>query len=151
LGTFAHHPALAQAFFTFNGHVMMATTLTVRQREILILRVAALRKCAYEWAQHVLMGHDAGLTDDEIGRVAYGPDAPFWDPLDAALILAVDELVTDGAITASTWTVLAEHLDTQQLLDVIFTVGAYETLSYMFRSFDFPFDDDLRRDGQPRA
>ena len=32
LGTFAHHPALARAYFTFNGHVMLATTLTLRQR-----------------------------------------------------------------------------------------------------------------------
>src|SRR3954470_15786175 len=58
LGTFAHYPALAQAFFTFNGHVLMATTLTQRQREILVLRVAKLRECDYEWAQHVIVGRD---------------------------------------------------------------------------------------------
>ena len=40
LDTFALHPDLARAFFTFNGHVLYATTLTERQREILVLRVA---------------------------------------------------------------------------------------------------------------
>ena len=55
LGTFARHPALAQAFHTFNGHVLFATTLSPRQRELLVLRVAVLRDCAYEWAQHVLL------------------------------------------------------------------------------------------------
>ena len=30
LDTFAHHPALAQAFLTFNGHILYATTLTER-------------------------------------------------------------------------------------------------------------------------
>ncbi|MFC5745863.1 carboxymuconolactone decarboxylase family protein [Actinomadura rugatobispora] len=146
LGTFAHHPALARAFFTFNGHILMATTLTERQRELLVLRVATLRSCSYEWAQHVFMAHDAGLTDDEIGRVAWGADAPYWDPLDAALLRATDELIRDGAIADPTWATLSGGLDEQQLMDVIFTVGAYETLAWLMRSFDLEFDEDLRRD-----
>jgi hypothetical protein len=76
----------------------------------------------------VFLAHDAGLTDEEIGRVAWGPDAPYWDALDAALIRAVDELLEGGAIGEATWAVLAGQLDTRQLLDVIFTAGAYETL-----------------------
>jgi AhpD family alkylhydroperoxidase len=144
LGTFAHHPALARAYFTFNGHVMLATTLTLRQRELLILRVAALRRCAYEWAQHVVVARDVGLTDDEIARVAWGPDAPFLDPFEAALIRSVDELVEDGVIGDTTWETLAADLDRQQLIDLIFTVGSYHTLAMLMRSFDLALDDDLR-------
>ncbi|NUU22046.1 MAG: carboxymuconolactone decarboxylase family protein [Streptomycetaceae bacterium] len=143
LGTFAHHPDLARAFFTFNGHILMGTTLTERQRELLVLRVATLRDAAYEWAQHVFMGRDAGLTDDEIARIATGPDAPGWSPLEAALLRAADELVGDGAISEETWRVLAAELDTRQLLDVIFTAGAYETLAWLMRSFDLDLDADL--------
>ncbi|MBL7496365.1 carboxymuconolactone decarboxylase family protein [Frankia sp. CNm7] len=143
LGTLAHHPALSQAFFTFNGHVIMATTLSERQRELLVLRVATLRQSAYEWAQHLYMGRDAGLTDEEIARISWGPDAPFWTPLESALLRAVDELVADGAISQPTWDVLASDLDAQQLLDVIFTVGAYETIAWMMRSFDLALDPEL--------
>lgn len=88
LGTMAHHPALAQAFFTFNGHILMGTTLSERQRELIVMRVAALRRCGYEWAQHLFMARDVGLSDEEIGRIAYGPDAPFWGALDAAMLRA---------------------------------------------------------------
>lgn len=144
LGTFAHHPDLAHAFFSFNGHIIMGTTLTERQRELLVLRVATLRKSSYEWVQHVFMGRDAGLDDEEIGRIAWGPDAPYWSPLEAALLRAADELVGDGAIGDETWETLAAELDTRQLLDVIFTVGAYETLAWMFRSFALELDAELR-------
>ncbi|MCK9903219.1 carboxymuconolactone decarboxylase [Parafrankia colletiae] len=143
LGTLAHHPELAHAFFTYNGHILRGTTLTLRQRETLVLRVSAVRKNAYEWAQHVIMARDLGITDAEIARIAWGPDAPFLDPLDAALIRAVDELIIDGEIALTTWEVLSAKLDVQQLLDVIFTVGTYETLSMMMRSFELPLDDDL--------
>jgi 4-carboxymuconolactone decarboxylase len=143
LGTWAHHPELAQAYFTLNGHVLMATTLTERQRELLVLRVAAVRKSGYEWAQHVFVGRDVGLSDEEIGRVAYGPDAPFWSALDAALLRAVDELIADGAISASTWEALTAELDVKQILDVICTVGTYETLARVFASLEVDMDDDI--------
>ena len=144
LGAFARHPALAKAFLTFNGHIIMATTLTERQRELLVLRVATLRQSAYEWGQHIFMARDAGLTDEEIARVAFGPAAPFWSELEAALIRSVDELIRDGVIADDTWAVLARELDEQQQLDVIFTVGAYETIAWMMRSLDLAMDDDIR-------
>ena len=50
LATFAHHPALARAFFTFNGHILWDTTLSPRQRQILILRVAERRRSAVRCA-----------------------------------------------------------------------------------------------------
>jgi AhpD family alkylhydroperoxidase len=144
LGTFARYPELARALFTLSGHVQLATTLTVRQRQLLILRVAALRTCGYAWAQHVVVSRDAGLTDEEIARVALGPEAPFWDPLEAALLRAADELVTDGAISSQTWTALDTSLDTRQLMDLVLTVGAYEISAFMMRSFELDLDDDLK-------
>jgi alkylhydroperoxidase family enzyme len=145
LGTFAHHPALATAFFTFNGHVLLASTISPRQRELLVLRVAALRDAAYEWAQHVVLAGDAGITDEEIERVRRGPGAEGWSVLEGALVAAADELVSDARIGDATWAVLAAELDQQQLLDVVFTVGAYDVLAMAFRTFDVEFDDDLRR------
>ena len=143
LGAFAHHPALARAFLGFNGHILMGTTLTERHRELLVLRVAVRRRSAYLWAQHVFMANDAGISDEEIARVAFGPDAPFWDPAEASLLRAVDELVDEGAVGEGTWKTLASSLSEQQLLDVIFTVGAYETVAWMMRSLDLELDDDI--------
>src|SRR6185503_4527851 len=103
LGTLARHPALTRAFHTFNGHVLFATTLSPRQRELLVLRVAAARQAAYEWEQHVVLAADAGLGAEEIARIAEGPGAPGWSPLDGALVRAVDELLADAEITDATW------------------------------------------------
>ncbi|UDY36647.1 carboxymuconolactone decarboxylase family protein [Dermatobacter hominis] len=147
LGTLAHHPRLTTAYHTFNGQVQFGTTLTQRQRELLVLRVAVVRDCEYEWAQHAVIAVDVGLGDDEVARVAEGPDATGWDPLEAALLRAVDELVADARISDATWEVLAASLDAPQLMDVIFTVGAYETLAMLIRSAGTELDDDLRRDG----
>src|ERR1700744_1485235 len=69
LSTFAHHPALAKAFLRFNVHLLMASTLPVRLRELAILRVAHLRDCEYEWTHHVELAKNEGISDDEIAAV----------------------------------------------------------------------------------
>ena len=51
MGTFAHHIDLTKAFFDFNVHILYGTTLSLRQRGILVLRLAAVRRSPYLWAQ----------------------------------------------------------------------------------------------------
>ncbi len=143
LGTLARHPALTRAFHTFNGHVQFATTLSPRQRELLVLRVAAVRRCDYEWAQHAVLAGDAGVDHDEVGRVAQGPDAEGWSPLEAAMLRAVDELVADAVVSDPTWAVLAAELDEQQLMDVVFTVGADALLAMALLSCGVALAADL--------
>lgn len=143
LGTFAHYPALTQAFHTFNGHVLFASTLTIRQRELLVLRVAAVREAVYEWAQHVVQARDAGIADEEIERVAKGPDAPGWTPVERAMLRAVDELLADAKIEDTTWQELSGAFDERQLMDLVFTVGAYDVIAMVLRSFGIELDDDL--------
>jgi alkylhydroperoxidase family enzyme len=143
LSTYAHHTALAKAFFTFNGHIIMATTLTERQRELIVLRVGTLRRAAYEFTQHLLMANDAGISDEEIRRVENEPDSPLWSDLDRAVLRAVDDLIGDGGISEATWAVLATEMNAQQLLDLIYTVGAYESVAFMLRSIEIQLDDGL--------
>jgi alkylhydroperoxidase family enzyme len=143
LGTFAHHPDLAQAWLAFNGHILYGTTLTLRQREILVLRVAAVLGSPYEWAQHVVHKDEADLTDEDIARVAFGPDAPFLDPLERTMLRSVDELIADGTISEETWSTLVQHLDGRQVLDLLFTVGCYTTLAWLYDTIRLELDADL--------
>jgi alkylhydroperoxidase family enzyme len=144
LGTLAQHPALTQAYHTFNGHVLFATTLSPRQRELLVLRVAALRRSTYEWRQHVVLAGDAGITPEEVEWIAEGPAASGWSKLDRAMVSAVDELLESAMVADNTWEVLASDLEVQQLMDLVFTVGAYDLLAMAFRSFGIQLDDDLK-------
>lgn len=143
LGTLAHNPELATAFHTFNGHVLFATELSQRQRELVVLRVAAVRGSAYEWAQHSVLAGDAGITPDEVARVREGASSPRWDREDETLLSAVDELLETSTLNDTTWERLGEFLDTRALMDLIFTVGAYTALAMMLGAFEVELDDDL--------
>ena len=108
-----------------------------------MLRVAAVRDAEYEWRQHVASAGDNGVDPDEVARVAVGSDAPGWSDVERALLRAADELLGDALIADDTWSTLAAELDVQQLMEVVFTVGAYDTLAMALRTFGVPLDDDL--------
>jgi alkylhydroperoxidase family enzyme len=143
LGTLAQHPTLMQAYHAFNGHLLYTNTLEPRHRELLILRVSARRGAEYEWHQHAFIARELGYTDDELERVAEGSHAAGWTPLEAAMLRAVDELIDDAYVTDGTWSALADEFDRHQLMDLVFTVGAYEVLAMAFKSFGVELDDDL--------
>lgn len=143
LGIFAWHPELTRGWLQFNNH-LFHSTLSGRVRELVTVRIAWLRDGEYEWAQHVRMARACGLTDEEIDAIAVGPDAPVWKPLDAALLRAVDELCHERYISDATWTELSSELSRQELMDVVFTVGAYDLLAMAMNTFGLQMDPGLQ-------
>jgi alkylhydroperoxidase family enzyme len=143
MGVLAHHPELTAAYNQLIRHALYFSTITPRQRELLVLRVAHLRGSPYEWAQHVYQAGVAGVGPDEVARVRAGPAAEGWTPLERALLSAADELVAIASIEEDTYNRLAQDLDVQQLMDVVFTVGVYEVFAMAMRTFDVELDDDL--------
>lgn len=144
LGTFAHHPELATAFWVFNGHILNRTSLTQRQLELAVLRVALLCNSPYEWRQHAFAARACGITDGEIAAIERSDTAFEWPEPDRALLSAVDELISSTTVSDETWRRLSSTMSTQEILDLIFTVGAYVTIAMMLGVAGTPLDDDLR-------
>lgn len=132
--TLARHPQLLKRWLVFAGHVLSKSTLPARDREIAILRMGWLSRAEYEWGHHVAIGKQAGLSDDDIKRIAIGPEAAGLDSFEATLLRAVDELHTNSFISNPTWKALAERYNTQQLLDLLFAAGQYKLVSMVLNS-----------------
>ena len=142
-----HHPDLTRRWTVFAGHVLQKQTLPPRDRELLILRIGWLNQAEYEWAQHAEIAKRAGITEAEIERVKDGPKAAGtaggWRAEEAALLQAADDLFENSVVSDATWAALASRYTTQQLMDIVFTVGQYNLVSWALNSFGVPLDDFL--------
>ncbi len=138
--TLVNHPKMGERWLTFASYILRESTLPARDREILILRIGWLCRSEYEFGQHTIVGKNAGLTPEEIKRITSGPNAPGWDPFDATLIRAVDELHSDAFITDATWNALGKRYNQQQLMDVVMTVGNYNLVSMLLNTFGVQLD-----------
>jgi 4-carboxymuconolactone decarboxylase len=142
LGIFSWHPSLAKSWFAFNNH-LFHSTLSARDRELVTVRIAWLRRGEYEWAQHVRMARSAGLSDVEVDAIMAGPDSAVWEPRDAALLRSVDEIAADRYVSDQTWKQLTGHFDRKQLMDLVFTIGAYDMLAMAMNTFSLELDPGL--------
>ncbi|HLX81037.1 MAG TPA: carboxymuconolactone decarboxylase family protein [Burkholderiales bacterium] len=137
-----NHPDLTRRWTVFAGHVLRKQTLPLREREMLILRIGWLNQAEYEWAQHVEIAKRGGITEAEIERIKQGPAAG-WNPHEAALLQAADDLFENSVVSDETWAKLAAKYSTEQMMDAVFTVGQYNLVSWALNSFGVPLDDFL--------
>ena len=141
--TLANYPKLMKRWMVFANHILGKSSLDVRERELLILRIGYLCQAGYEWGQHVQIARQAGMTDAEIRSCQTGSQSAGLSDLDRLLFQATEELHTDAHVSDATWTGLGERLNTQQLMDVVFTVGQYTLVSMALNSFGVQLDEGL--------
>jgi AhpD family alkylhydroperoxidase len=127
--TLGRHRRLFRGWLRFAGRLMPGGKLPRRETELVILRVAHLRSCSYEFEHHVRLGRRAGLDDADIARVVEGPEAEGWSPLERALLSAVDRLHHDQDLDDSTWSSLLSHLDEREAIELCMLAGHYEMLA----------------------
>ena len=139
--TLVRAPGLYRKWMPFGGKLLNGK-LPPRERELLILRTGWNCRAEYEWAQHVRIGRQTGLSDDEIARVAT-PSAAGFEGLDALLLLAADELHADACLSDETWAGLAAHYDTQQLIELPMLVGHYHMVAMTLNSLGVQLDEGL--------
>ncbi len=141
--TLAHHPALMRRWMVFATHVLSKSTLTPRDRELVILRIGARCHSQYEFSQHAIIARRSDITDEEIEATKQALDAHAWSTKDAALLRAADELHDDALVSDATWATLTAELSVEQVLDVIFAVGNYNLVSMVLNSTGVQLDEGV--------
>jgi len=137
----ANHPALLNAWWSYRMHSVKGGDLEQRECELVILRVACRMQAWYEWAAHVDRGLAAGLSLQEIYRVASGATAQGWSNKDALLLSAVDQLLDQHSIDSTTAAALADYFSEQQVMDIISLQGLYVTIACMIGTWPVEIED----------
>jgi 4-carboxymuconolactone decarboxylase len=140
--TLVRNPGLFRRWLPFGGK-LLSGKLPPRDRELLILRTGWLCHAEYEWAQHREIAKSIGIAPEEIDRVRDGADADGWDPFEATLLRAADELHANARISDETWGALSERYDEQQLIEVPMLVGHYHMVAFTLNTLGVPLESGL--------
>ena len=127
--TMGRAPKLFRGWLRFAGRLMPGGTLPHRDTELVILRVAHLRGCDYEFEHHVRLGKRAGVGRTEVAQILVGPSSPGWTERERVILTAVDELNATQDLSDETWSALREHLDEKRTIELLLLVGHYEMLA----------------------
>ena len=127
--TLGRHRPLFRGWLRFAGRLMPGGKLPRRETELVILRVAHLRQCGYEFEHHVRLARRAGIDHGDVRHVSTEFDLGAWSPREQAILCAVDALHHDQDLDTETWDTLRSHLNEREAIELCLLVGHYEMLA----------------------
>lgn len=134
----ARNPRVLQRVMA--GGLLDRGSISLRQRELMILRTTARCGAEYEWGVHVAVyGGKAGLQPAEIAATVQARTAfADWTAADRLLIDLADALHERQTVDAALWIALGAHFDEAQLVELIVLAGLYHAVSFVANALDLP-------------
>jgi alkylhydroperoxidase family enzyme len=146
--TFARNLPMTAAMLPWGTYALgRQSSLTRRQREVVILRTCARCGCDYEWGVHVAyFAERAGLTTAQVTSLAAGTaaDACWPDERDRLLVETVDALHDAADVADELWARLSASFEEPQLLDVLLLAGWYHAISFVARATRLPLEPGVQ-------
>jgi alkylhydroperoxidase family enzyme len=137
-------PNAARAFSGLGQFIRFGSKLDPRLRELAILQVGWLARSPYEWSHHVKIGHDFGVTDDDIRALiddTAGKPATL-DALTKTVLLAAREMTTDGAMSHSSFATLQAGLGNEQVVDLTVTIAFYNAVVRVLATLQIDVEEE---------
>ena len=137
-------PNAARAFSGLGTFIRFGSKLDPRLRELAILQVGWLARSPYEWSHHVKIGHDFGVTDDDIQALiddTAGKSVKL-DPLARSVLLAAREMTSDGAMSDTSFATLQRALGNEQVVDLTVTIAFYNAVVRVLATLQIDVEDD---------
>ena len=116
-------------------------TLPPREREMAILRIGGCALGVRVGPAHRDRPRGVGLTDEEIGRIAMGPEAPGWNRAECDVAARGRTSSTGIRIEDATWELCPSSLRRRsRSCDLVFAVGQYKLVSMALKSLGVELD-----------
>lgn len=120
-------PGATRAFNRLGGYIRSQSTLDGRLRELAILQVGYVARSRYEYSHHIKIGHDFGVSDDDVRAIAVetaGGESNL-NPLARAVLLGARQMAAGEPIDDATFATLAGALGPEHLTDLVVTISFY--------------------------
>ena len=123
----AHSPKAQRVQSAMGRYIRFDSKLDPRLRELAILQVGYLARAPYEWAHHVKIAQEFGVTKDEIRGVmeeTAGRTANL-DPFVKVVLRSAREIAQEGNLSDANFADLKAKLSNEHLVDLIMTISFY--------------------------
>lgn len=117
--------------------------LSLREREIVILRVTANKDCEYEWGVHVsVFSEAAGLSSQQVSATRLNaPSCDCWDSHESLLLACVDDICLHAKIQDESYERFQVTWNLEQQLEILALCGNYHTVSFVANTARVPHEE----------
>jgi alkylhydroperoxidase family enzyme len=129
------------------GLLDKGSPLSMKHREMIILRTSANLGTDYEWGIHVqVFSKHVGLTAEQIDDSCNQTPTPaLWQEEELLLLRVVDSLTTSATIDDELWASVAAKFSVEQIMEILMLAGFYHTIAFLNNAMRVE-----QEDGTPR-
>ena len=130
----ANAPASFRPFLELGGAILFKSEFDARKREIAILRVAHVTRSNYEWVQHVALAKHAGVTDEEIEKIASDEIVTSLDGEGNLLCRVAEEITRDVKLSDDALAQIIERYGNRAATELIITCCWFNSIRRFLES-----------------
>ncbi len=114
------------------GGLLDKGSVSIAQRELVILRACANCNAEYEWGVHAaIFATKAGFTQEQLAATCDREANGVWSSEQLVLIELVDELHESATISEGLWYRLSQLFTEEQIIELIMLAGLYHAVSFV--------------------
>lgn len=137
-------PVMAQRMVALLDYLRFNTSVPRRLNEFAILIQARLWTSQVEWKAHYPLAVKAGLSEAVAADLQAGRRPATMQPDEAAVYDLCMELSTQHAASDKTFAAAREHLNDQQIVDLVTLSGTYVTVAMLLAAGEEPTSDGTK-------
>ena len=143
--TVARNPRVLQRFFA--GALLDRGSISLRLRELMILRTCARCGAEYEWGVHIAsFGAKAEWTPEQVkSTVQGGAQDDCWSVEEKCVIRLADELHATSGVSEALWREVSAAFSPEQLIELVMLAGLYHAVSFMVNAFGVQHEESAPR------
>jgi hypothetical protein len=131
---FPGYSAMAQAIFT-------KLDVPPLERELVVLMIAELEQCEYEWAQHAQIAAAMGIPQTKINAIQAGRyDSDVFNKREMALFNFTRQTVKNVRVDDTAFNAVAAFYTHRQIIELLFTIGSYMMLARIMEVAEIELD-----------
>ena len=134
-------PKIGRDFLRLGTAILRKGILNPALRELAILRVGNLAQANYEWTQHVPMGLEAGLSQDQIDDISKWKDSSHFNDTELAVLRYTDEIADNIRVTEDTFSQLKKVFNDQEIVELTIAIGYYGMVSRLLEALQVELEN----------
>jgi len=134
-------PKIGRDFLRLGTAILRKGVLDPALRELAILRVGNLARATYEWTQHVPIGLETGLSQQQIDAINHWNASSLFSDKEQAILQYTDEIAENIRVSDETFSKLKNAFNDQEIVELTITIGYYGMVSRMLEALEVELED----------
>lgn len=137
----AHAPTVFPGYSEMAMAIFTALDVPPLERELVVLIVAKVEECAYEWAQHAQIAASMGIPGEKIAAIEAGNfTASVFSEREKALFEFARQTIKNVRVDDRAYNAVASFYTHRQIVELLFTIGSYMMLARVMEVAEIELD-----------